>query len=152
VKCRICGQLCSMALLRLGPFCSEQHRQELEQRHERLLAELRAEDVWDMPVEFDMAGFHRHMLKVALYLIGLLTPQERQHCERAAPWMLDPDEFAMDLKGRVLQALPPEYVQLRHATGVERLLHDGSYTFLKPVPALLVVDALRRVGHLPGSG
>jgi hypothetical protein len=137
-----------MALLRHGPYCCAEHKQELLDRHRRL-AELRAEDVWAMPPAFTLADFHRQMLKFAVHLIELMTAEEKQHCRQKADWMLDPLEFALDLKARVLELLPAEYVRIQSAVGAEQLFRDGSFTFLKPVPALLVIQALRQVGQLP---
>jgi hypothetical protein len=151
VKCAVCGAECNQALLRLGGYCSEGHRQELLRRHHRLLDELRREPLLAMPEALAVPDFERFALKFAARLVEGMSQPVRRLYERQAPLLLDPLDMAGQLMARILPELPAAYVELQEATGLARLFHDGTYTFTRPVPARLVLEAMRRAHVLPGG-
>src|SRR5262249_60054760 len=111
--------------------------------------ELRLEDPLTMPDLFRVPEFDRFVLKLAVFLLDRLSPQVRELFRKRAPSLLEPLEMALELKERVLRHLPASHVELEEAVGLARLFRGGTFSFRRPVPAPLVVEAIRRAGLLP---
>jgi hypothetical protein len=152
VKCAICGTDCHQAYLNLGAYCSGEHRREILRRHHVYLNELRREDPLQMPEAFSVPDFDRFSLKLAVFLLDRISPQVRELFRQRAPSLLEPVAMCLELKERILRQLPPSHVVLEEATGLARLFRSGLYSFRVPVPAALVVEAIRRAGLLPLLG
>jgi hypothetical protein len=86
---------------------------------------------------------------LAIHLLAGIGPTVRQMYQQRMPSLLNPLEMALELKERILLCLPAEYVMLQPASGLARLFRGGTYSFRQPVPAALVVDALRQARLLP---
>ena len=149
MKCAVCGADCRQALLRLGGYCCAEHGRELLRRHRELLDELRREPLLAMPEALAVPDFERFALKFAVRLVEGMSAPVRRLYERQAPLLLNPLDMAGELKARILPELPAAYVELQEATGLARLFHDGTYRFTRPVPARLVLEAMRRAHVLP---
>lgn len=141
-KCAICGKAAKSALVRIGAFCSELCKRELMERDEKKKAELLAEPVDVMPDEFDLESFERYVLKSCLHFLKELPPAIQMKWKRKHPLMLVPEEFADQMKGRVLLNLPNDYVSVIHEEKGSKILMDGRYQFKKKVPKAVMVDAL----------
>jgi hypothetical protein len=152
VKCKICGTDCREAYLNLGAYCCEEHRREIVRRHRAYLDELRREDPLRMPEAFGVPDFDRFALKLAVFLLDRIGPQVRELFRQKGPSLLDPVAMSLELKERILRRLPVSHVVLEEATGLARLFRSGLYSFRVPVPAALVVEAIRRAGLLPLLG
>lgn len=152
MKCALCGRPCREALLRLGPFCCDDHRRQLVQRHRRLLNELRREDLRAMPEVLTPPEFERLARKFAVHLLAVMTPELRERYRVLAPALLDPLEMAQELKARLLRQLPASHVRLTEARGLLRFFCDGTYALLQPIPAPLMREALVKARLLPGQG
>jgi hypothetical protein len=148
VKCTICGEDCHEAFLNLGAYCSDEHRREILRRHHVYLDELRHEDPLRMPDAFSVPEFDRFSLKLAVFLLDRISPEVREMFRRQAPWLLEPLPMSLELKERILRQLPPSHVVLEEAAGLARLFRSGLYSFRVPVPATLVIEAIRRAGLL----
>jgi hypothetical protein len=144
VRCANCDKDCNEAFLNLGGYCCDEHRDEILRRHRQLLDELRLEAPRQLPETFTLADFERFALKLAVHLLAGIGPTVRQMYQQRMPSLLNPLEMALELKERILLCLPAEYVTLQHAEGLARLFRGGTYFFRQPVPAALVVDALRQ--------
>jgi hypothetical protein len=152
MKCAICGRPCREALLRLGPYCCDEHRRQLVQRHRRLLDELRREDLRALPDLLTPPEFERLALKFAVHLLAVMTPRLRQSYRAHVPALLDPLVMAQELKARILRHLPASHVRLTEARGLLSFFYDGTYTLLQPIPAPLMRAALVKARLLPGQG
>jgi hypothetical protein len=152
MNCVVCGRPCHFALKHLGGFCGEEHRQELLRRHHALLDELRQEAPALMPAELREADFERLALKWAAFLLDHISPPLRRLYQERARALLGPLEMAAELKGHILRRLPPGHVEVASAPGLARLVHADVYAFRRPVPAALVVEAIRQAGLLPLLG
>jgi hypothetical protein len=141
-KCAVCGKPAKSALVRVGAFCSELCKRELMERDEKKKSELLGEAVDVMPDEFDLEAFERYVLKSALHFLKELPPMMRAKWMKKHPLMLVPEEFADQVKGRVLMNLPNDYVSVMHAEKGGKLLMDGNYQFKKKVPKAVMIDAL----------
>ncbi len=149
LKCAVCGKDSHLGFLRLGPYCSGGHREVLLRRYEEQVAKLRREDASVMPERFSLADFERFTLKLAVHLLSGMSKATRELYRRERPTLLDPMEMALELKERVLRELPASHVRMEEATGPAGLLHGGSYSFLMPVPAALVRQALEKADLSP---
>jgi len=153
VKCAICGKDSYALLLRLGAYCAEEHRLELLRRHQRLVEELRREEAAKMPEVLALADFERFVLKLAVRLVDSMSERVRKLYQGRAPALLDPLEMAEELKAHLLPHLPAGLVAIREAQGLSSLLfRAGTYRFLQPVPAALVIQALKKARFLPILG
>ena len=152
MRCVICGRECHEAFMNLGAYCCDEHRAEVLRRHRALLDELHAEDPLHMPEAFGVPDFDRFVLKLAVFLLDRIGPQVRELFRQQAPALLEPAEMALELKERVLRQLPASHVELEEAVGLARLFRGGTFTFRQPVPAPLVIEAIRRAGLLPLLG
>jgi hypothetical protein len=146
VKCSICGKECQESFLNLGAFCCEDHKQEVLTRHHNFVEELRREAPWQMPDRFSMDDFERFALKLEVRLLDALSPSVRELYRQTFPKLLNPLQMALELKEHILVQLPPSHVALEPAGGLSFLFHGGAYHFLQPIPADLVVEALRKAG------
>jgi hypothetical protein len=135
--------------LRLGGYCGEEHMQEVLRRHRQQLDELRHEELRAVPEALTVPDFERLALKLAVHILAAMSPQTRSRYERQAPELLDPLELAAELKARILPQLPAGYAVLEEAVGHQRLFFDGTYSFLQPVPAPVVLEAMERAKVLP---
>jgi hypothetical protein len=140
VQCAICGRECEQALPRQGGYCGEEHRQELLSRHDRLVEELRREDLRALPDPVGQADFERLVLKLAIHILAALRPGTRRLYEEAAPWLLEPLAMADELRTHVLPRLPASHL---------RRFADGSYAFVSPIPARVVLEAMTRAHVWP---
>ncbi len=105
-------------------------------------AALLAESVDVMPEEFDLEAFERYILKSALHFLSTMSPMLRAKWMKKHPLMLVPEEFADQVKGRVLMNLPNDYVSVLHEEKGSKILMDGRYQFKKKVPKSVMIDAL----------
>jgi hypothetical protein len=153
-RCALCGRPCAQSFSNLGGYCGPEHREEILRRHRQLVAELRREDPGQMPPALSRDDFERLALELAVRWLDGLGTEARARCRRRLPLLLDPLELALELKGRILPLLPADLVVLEGACGLGGLFLPGSYDFRQPIPAALVVEALRRAGllRLPGRG
>ncbi len=141
-ECAICGKPAKSALVRVGAFCSELCKRALMERDEKRKEELLAEPVDQMPDEFDLEAFERYVLKSALHFLKTMEPTLRAKWMRKHPLMLVPEEFADQVKGRVLMNLPNDYVSVIHEEKGSKILMDGRYQFKKKVPKEVMIQAL----------
>jgi endogenous inhibitor of DNA gyrase (YacG/DUF329 family) len=141
-KCAICGKAAKSALVRVGAFCSELCKRALMEKDEAKKAALLAENVDEMPEEFDLEAFERYALKSALHFLKSLPAITRAKWMKKFPLMLVPDEFADQIKGKVLMNLPNDYVSVMHEEKGGKVLMDGNYQFKKKVPKAVMIDAL----------
>lgn len=141
-KCAICGKPAKSALVRVGAFCSEVCKRALMEKDEENKAALLAESVDVMPDEFDLEAFERYVLKSSLHFLKELPPVTRAKWMKKHPLMLVPEEFADQIKGRVLMNLTNDYVSVMHEEKGSKILMDGRYQFKKKVPKAIMIDAL----------
>jgi len=152
MKCAIFGTDCHEAYLNLGDFCGEEHRLEVLRRHHAYLEELRQEEPLRMPGAFSVPDFDRFSMKLAVFLLDRISAEVRELFRQKAPSLLEPVAMALELKERILRQLPDSHVELEEAVGFARLFRGGTYRFRQPVPAALVVEAIRKAQLLPLLG
>ena len=152
MKCLICGKECHEAYLNLGAFCGEEHRLEVLRRHHAYLDELRREEPLRMPEAFGVPDFDRFSPKLAVFLLDRISEEVRDIFRRRAPSLLEPVAMALELKERILRQLPDSHVEMEEAVGLTWLFYSGTYRFRQPVPAAMVVEAIRKAQLLPLLG
>lgn len=141
-ECAICKKPCVNALLGLGGYCSKEHKETLMALDREHKETLLAEPVNECPDELDLPQFERFILKIALHMLKTCPPKVKKMWMKNSPLMLVPDQLALDIKDKVLNHFPLDYVSSMEAKGRERLYDKGTYQFKKKVPKQVVIEAL----------
>ena len=117
--------------------------------------EARSLDIRDLPNRIDIKMFEQLIFSVAVAFVDILKEalkdpdhechDEAVHIEENQRFLLDPSMMGQELKGRVLPHLS-EWVDMEYAEGHDRLFHDGTYRWNKPVPLGDILKAFNNIG------
>jgi hypothetical protein len=118
--------------------CLPEHQRLENELHD----ELRQEGTNDGPARFDLPAFERFALKAAVHMLHNLSPEDRERYREKIPWILIPDQLALEIKDRLIQVLP-DYFSTWTARGHERIFHGGTYRIIKPIPKSVLLKACR---------
>lgn len=128
----------------MGFCCSEDCSQIAQGRRKAFHGELEAENLGELPDKLETADFERWALKLAIHCLKTLTEDQRRKIADANPMYLIPEQFALDLKDKILRHIPACYVSEVEARGHERIFHGGTYCFRQAVPSEVIVKACKQ--------
>lgn len=144
MKCDVCNQESDKGFLcPNGTACSEDCAQILKGRLNHEYEKLRAEPITEMPEAFSVGDFERWTLKVSLHILEGCSKAQRAKLQKNNPMMLMPDQLALELKDKILQHIPNQYISSERVHGHMRMFYGATYMFRQPVPAELVIKAAR---------
>jgi len=115
-----------------------------QQQRRDLHEELRAEPLGEMPPNFDTATFDRYALKFSIHFLDALSPENRDRVIGSNPMFVIPEAFSLLIKEQILQHVPDHYMTTVQFEGHDRLFSSGEFRFFKPVPAKVILRALRK--------
>lgn len=153
MKCDICGKKSDKGTLIMGEgfCCSPPCAEKATERRKKFHAELLAEELTKMPGKVDVPEFERWSLKLAIQMLRGMSEATRAKLREGAPFMLVPEQLALDLKERILRHIHKAYVSEVRAKGHERLFHGGTYCFRQPVPSKHILEAAVKAEILKAS-
>lgn len=117
-----------------------------EERTKKLYAELRAEELMLMPEMLKIEDFERFMLKMSLFYLDHLKPEDIRHFRATAPQILQPFFMCLHLKDLVVEKMPLNYVSSMEAGEDARGTYGGTYQFKREVPDSVIIKALEDAG------
>ena len=149
MKCELCKRKVSRmyGVPGVGMVCKKCSKKAVEKR-KRLNRTLLKEDLGKMPERLDARDFDRWALKLAIKTIDGLSDAQREEAAKKAPLLLIPEEYALDIKERVLNAVIAEYreryIVMERTKGYARWSAGGTYRFKGDIPKLVVLNAAKR--------
>lgn len=149
MNCIVCGtELMDVHVTPWGSVFSDDYRQELAARTERLFSALLLEPIDEIPAEVTVADFERWALKVAVHFIDSLKTAGK--FELIASHLQRPEFMSLEIKERVCQHIPDGYVTIQR--NPSPLPPDWFYSFVRPIPKGVVLAASMATGLFePGA-
>jgi hypothetical protein len=138
MNCMVCGRETREADPEVGPYCSQGHRAALLQEVERLHAEILAEPTGLMPEAFTSEDVDHVALKIALFILEDLPPEERMPSSRVAAV----------IRSNILEFIPAHCLARLPIPKAALSRSPQAQSFRHKIPRDVVRQALKKAGYL----
>jgi Glu-tRNA(Gln) amidotransferase subunit E-like FAD-binding protein len=149
MKCDLCKRKVSSlnGVPSVGMACKRCVKKAVAKR-KRLHGTLRKESLGKMPKALNARQFDRYALKLAIHTLDALPEKDRAKLRERMPLALIPEEAALDIKERILNAVIGEYreryIVMKETKGRARWASSGTYQFKEDIPAAVLLSACKK--------